>query len=72
MNGDKVGNWTGNNEDTLGHAPSTLLDGHSATRITFPRVYIDKGDTLKILGTPDGNEADPLDYVAFLPPGVVD
>ncbi|KAK8201870.1 hypothetical protein M8818_005394 [Zalaria obscura] len=56
----------------LGHTPSIYLDGHSATRITFPGVKVAKGDTFKIVGTPGGIEPAPLDYVAFLPAGVVD
>ena len=67
-----LGQWIGNSENTLGHASSVYLDGHSAIRITFRGVKIKKGDILKIVGTPDGIEPAPLDYVAFLPPGVVD
>ena len=72
LNNQTVGRWIGNNEDTLGHTPSIYLDGHSATRITFRGVKVAKGDTLRIVGTPDGIEPAPLDYVALLPPGVVD
>jgi alpha-glucuronidase len=67
-----VGNWTGNGEDRFGHAPSTKLDGHTATRITFRGVSVAPGDEVKVVGTPDGNELAPLDYVAVLPTGVVD
>ena len=72
LNDQSLGEWIGNNEDTLGHVASTFLDGHSATRITFRGVTIQKGDTIKIVGTPDGIEPAPIDYVAVLPPGVVD
>ena len=72
LNNQTVGQWIGNSEDTLGHAPSIYLDGHSATRITFPGVNVTQGDMLKIVGTPDGVEPAPLDYVVFLPPGVID
>ena len=64
--------WAGDLEDKLGHAFSTKLDGHSATRVTIRDVQIQKGDTLKITGATDGNELAPLDYVAILPQGVVD
>ncbi|KAB5581043.1 alpha-glucuronidase A [Coniochaeta sp. 2T2.1] len=67
-----VGSWRGDNEDKLGHAPSTMLDGHSATRVTFGGVEVKKGDVLKIVGSPDGIEAAPVDYVSFLPEGIVD
>ena len=72
LNNQTLGQWVGNNEDTLGHAPSVYLDGHSATRITFHGIKIEKGDMLKIVGTPNGIEPAPLDYVVLLPPGVVD
>lgn len=67
-----VGSWTGDLENRLGHAPSIYLDGHSATRITFKDVKVTKGDVLRIDGTPDGMEPAPIDYVSFLPPGIVD
>jgi alpha-glucuronidase len=72
LNDDSLGEWIGNSEDTLGHAPSIYLDGNSAMRITFRGVKIQKGDVLKIVGTPDGIEPAPLDYVAILPQGIID
>lgn len=72
INNRTLGTWIGDLEDRLGHAPSTYLDGHSATRITFNGVKVAKGDVLRVEGTPDGIEPAPLDYVSFLPPGVVD
>jgi len=71
--GDKlIGKWFGNNEDNLGHEPFAYLDGHSATRITFPGIKIQKGETVKIVGVPNGAELAPLDYVSILPHGIVD
>lgn len=76
-----VGEWTSNFKPhignqtaprVLGHAQSSYVDGHSAIRITFSDVTIVKGDTLKIVGTPDGNEPAPLDYVSVLKPGMID
>ncbi|KAK4556873.1 hypothetical protein LTR86_005853 [Recurvomyces mirabilis] len=81
INDKVVGNWTanfrpwiGNTEGprVLGHTPSIYLDGHSAIRVTFSNVTIAKGDVLKIVGTPNGVEKAPLDYVSVLPLGVVD
>ena len=72
INGKKIGEWLGDSEYVLGHAPSNFIDGHSATRITFRGVKVRKGDTLKIVGKPDGIEPAPLDYVSFLPEGIVD
>ncbi|KAK5695412.1 hypothetical protein LTR97_008918 [Elasticomyces elasticus] len=66
--------WIGNNEGprVLGHTPSIYIDGHSAMRITFSNVTVTKGDVLKIVGTPNGNDIAGLDYVSILPLGVVD
>jgi alpha-glucuronidase len=72
LNDKSVGEWIGNHEDTLGHAVSVNLDGHTASRITFKGIKIAKGDMLKIVGTPNGTERAPLDYVAVLPAGVID
>lgn len=72
LNNNLFGKWTGNAEDFLGHDPSIYLDGASAIRITFPNITIAKGDTLKIVGTPDGIEPAPIDYVSILPQGVID
>ncbi|KAF2248878.1 glycoside hydrolase family 67 protein [Trematosphaeria pertusa] len=72
LNNRTIGQWTGDLEDKLGHAPSIYLDGHSATRITFRGVEVNKGDILKIVGKPDGIEPAPIDYISFLPPGVAD
>lgn len=72
LNNRTVGEWVGDMEDTLGHAPSSLPDESTATRITFRGVKVQKGDTLKVVGTPDGIEAAFLDYISILPQGVVD
>ena len=72
LNDNLIGEWIGNAENTLGHTPSIYLDGHSSIRKTFHKVKIAKGDTLKVVGKPDGVEPAPLDYVAVLPPGMVD
>ncbi|KAJ5462915.1 hypothetical protein N7475_007859 [Penicillium sp. IBT 31633x] len=72
LNNRKIGQWIGNSENTLSHTPSICLDGHSATRIKFRDVKVRKGDTLKIVGIPDGIELAPLDYVALLPAGIID
>jgi alpha-glucuronidase len=72
INNRTIGTWKGDLEDKLGHAPSVYLDGHSATRITFRNVKVEKGNVVRIVGKPDGIEAAPVDYVSFLPVGVVD
>ncbi|KAE8549304.1 hypothetical protein EYB25_007824 [Talaromyces marneffei] len=72
INDKQIGEWDGDHEFTLGHAPSVHLDGHSASRVTFRGISVKKGDLLKIWGQPDGIEQAALDYVVFLPKGVVD
>lgn len=74
VNDESLGTWVGNLEWKLGHQqwPAFAADGHSATRVTFRDVQVKQGDVLKIVGTPHGTEPAPLDYVAFLPAGVVD
>ncbi|KAK4249347.1 alpha-glucuronidase 1 [Corynascus novoguineensis] len=69
---DRVGKWKGDLEYNLGRAPSPYVDGQTASRVTFRGVHIKKGSTLKIVGTPDGLEPAPLDYVSILPEGIVD
>jgi alpha-glucuronidase len=72
LNDREVGQWIGDSEHTLSHTPSIYLDGHSATRIKFRNINVERGDTLKIVGMPDGTESAPLDYVALLPAGIID
>jgi len=72
LNNVPLGKWIGNNEDRLFHEQSRYVDSQTATRITFPGVKVKKGDSLKIVGTPNGLENAPIDYVALLPPGKLD
>ncbi|KAH8602459.1 glycoside hydrolase superfamily [Bisporella sp. PMI_857] len=72
INNQPLGEWYGNLENILGHFPSSHIDGHSATRITFQNVKIRRGDVLKIVGTPNGTERAPLDYVSILPLDIID
>ncbi|KAG9762204.1 alpha glucuronidase, partial [Aureobasidium melanogenum] len=72
INNKPVASWAGDSEDYLGHTPSIYLDGHSARRITFREIVVKEGDMLEIVGTPNGIEPAPLDYVVFLPKGVID
>lgn len=69
---DLVGEWKGDLEYILGRAPSPYIDGQTATRVTFKGVKVKKGSTLKIVGTPDGLEPAPVDYISILPEGVID
>ncbi|KAK1749757.1 glycoside hydrolase superfamily [Echria macrotheca] len=67
-----VGRWKGDLEYTIGKAPVFYIDGQTATRITFKGIQVTKGSSLKIVGTPDGMEPAPVDYVSLLPEGLVD
>lgn len=68
----QVGKWHGDLEYILGKAPTFYIDGQAATRVTFEGVEVEKGQELKIVGHPDGNEPAPVDYVVFLPEGEID
>ncbi|KAI4851864.1 alpha glucuronidase [Aureobasidium sp. EXF-8845] len=72
LNNKTVARWNGDSEDYLGHTPSIYLDGHSARRMTFEGIAVEEGDLLEIVGSPDGIEPAPLDYVVFLPNGILD
>ncbi|KAJ5642833.1 alpha-glucuronidase A [Penicillium lividum] len=67
-----IGNWAGSLGKHLLHDFSDLRDGHSATRIYFRGVQVHEGDVLTIVGTPDGDELAPVNYVSFLPVGIID
>ncbi|KAI2463355.1 glycoside hydrolase family 67 protein [Annulohypoxylon bovei var. microspora] len=72
LNERSIGRWVGDNEDRLGFTLTRGIDGHSATRITFKGVEIRKGDVVRVDAKANGRETAPLDYIAVLPPGVVD
>ncbi|KAI1489242.1 glycoside hydrolase superfamily [Biscogniauxia mediterranea] len=72
LNDVSLGSWVGDLEDRLGYTLTRGMDGHSATRVTFRGVRVDPGDVIRIETLPQGRETAPLDYVALLPPGVVD
>ena len=76
-----IGKWRANlhqwvdgqpGPSVLGHDVSRYLDGHSAMRTVFHGVEVQKGDEVTIVGTPDGIEYAPLDYLSFLPRGTSD
>ncbi|KAK3716614.1 hypothetical protein LTR37_006244 [Vermiconidia calcicola] len=72
IDGTAIGEWSGDSDITLSHAPVLYIDGQTAIRITFKDVDIPSRATLKIVGVPDGQEPAPVDYVSIFPPGVVD
>ncbi|KFA69519.1 hypothetical protein S40285_05666 [Stachybotrys chlorohalonatus IBT 40285] len=72
LDDDLVGEWKGDLEYIIGRAPSFYIDGQTASRVTFEAVQVERGSMLKIVGTPDGNEPAPIDYISILPEGVID
>ncbi|KAL4938327.1 hypothetical protein BDV06DRAFT_231929 [Aspergillus oleicola] len=72
LDSDLVGEWKGDLEYILGRAPSPYIDGQTAARITFRDVHVEAGSILRIIGTPDGEEPAPVDYVSILPDGIID
>lgn len=67
-----VGKWKGDVEYNIGKAPTPYIDGQTAMRITFAEVDVKRGAVLKVVGSPDGLEPAPLDYISILPLGIVD
>ncbi|KAI1476051.1 glycoside hydrolase family 67 protein [Daldinia eschscholtzii] len=72
LNDKSIGSWVGDNEYKLGYTVTRGIDGHSATRITFKDVDVKEGDVVRVDAKANGRETAPLDYIAVLPPGVVD
>jgi alpha-glucuronidase len=58
INGRAIDEWTA--DDTL---PSNKMDGHTSTRRVLRGVALHKGDTIRIIGVPGGEEPAPLDYI---------
>ena len=66
VNGKAVAEWKA--DDTL--PPATVdrrLDGSTSTRFTLPGIELHPGDTIVLRGTPDGEEAAPVDYLELTP-----
>ncbi|KAI7711885.1 alpha glucuronidase [Hortaea werneckii] len=72
LNDRMVGEWKGDMEYQLGHAPAVAINGDSNTRITFHDVEVQSGDVLKIVGEPEREDVAAVDYISIFPPGVVD
>lgn len=81
LNNKTIGQWTSNQHPwrgseqgptVLGRVPSDVITSGSAMRNTFRSVNVQYGDLLEIVGTADGGEAAPLDYISILPSGIVD
>lgn len=72
LGGEMVGEWKGDFEYSVGKAATVYVDGQTAIRKTFRGVEVAKGAVLKIVGTPDGREPAPVDYVSILPEGEAD
>lgn len=62
VNGTTIDKWTA--DDIL---PSSKLDGHTSTRRVVSGVALHSGDQIRIVGTPDGKEPAPLDYIEITP-----
>ena len=62
LNGKEIAKWTANN--TL---PTDKMNGSTSTRYLTPEpVMLKGGDTIKIVGHPDGPEPAPLDYISIV------
>jgi alpha-glucuronidase len=58
VNDHAIGSWAADD-----HLPSHKMNGDTSTRHTFSGVKLQPGDTLKIVGQPDGGEPAGVDYV---------
>ncbi len=63
VNGTAIDRWVA--DDTV---PSDKMDGHTSTRRVLRGVALHKGDTIRIIGAPDGQEPAPLDYIEITSP----
>jgi alpha-glucuronidase len=71
LNDVKIGEIIGDAMDgILNHDSTIFLDGNSAIRKVIHGIEVAHGDLLKIVGTPDGSEPAPIDYISILPLGV--
>jgi alpha-glucuronidase len=63
LNGKDLAQWTAN--DTF---PTNKMNGSTSTRYLVPEpVMLKPGDTIKIVGRPDGSEPAPIDYMSVVP-----
>jgi len=62
VNGKQIDSWPA--DDTL---PSAKMDGHTSTRHTILAVALNRGDSIRIEGIPDGGDQAGLDYVEIEP-----
>jgi alpha-glucuronidase len=66
LNDNSIAHWAA--DDTLPPAVNDRnLDGHTSTRFTAHAVSIAPGDMLTLRGTPEGDEAAPVDYIEITP-----
>lgn len=72
LDDEMIGEWKGDLEYIIGRAPSPYIDGQTAARVYFKGVEVAENAHVRIVGTPDGMEPAPIDYISFLPEGVVD
>ena len=62
VNDRSIGSWAADD-----HFPSDKMNGHTSTRHTFDNVQLRLGDTVKVVGHPDGGEPAGLDYLEIVP-----
>jgi alpha-glucuronidase len=63
LNGKEIAAWIANNT-----FPTNLMNGSTSTRyLVAEPVNLKPGDTIEILGHPDGREPAPLDYISIVP-----
>jgi len=64
LRGTEIDSWKADD-----HLPSTQPNGDNSARHTIERVNLRPGDSLVVVGTPDGPDHAALDYIELLPSG---
>lgn len=62
LNGRRIDSWLADD-----HLPSNKIGGDTSTGHIISGVRLAAGDTLTIIGHPDGDEPSPLDYIELVP-----
>lgn len=63
--GHAIAHWTAD-----AALPDYRMNGNTSTRHTVHNVALHRGDTLRLVGRPDGREPAPVDYIAVTPAGM--
>ncbi len=66
VNGHTIDTWAAG-----AHLPGLTMSGATSTRETVNNVALDRGDTLRLTGVPNGPEPAPFDYIEITPAAAI-